>query len=419
MNNSAWLRNVLCPSLLLAALGIPTFLCESARAQTQPAIFPVPTQVTLPAGSYPVFVGDFNGDGKPDLASFLIATSTPASVGIQLDFGGSAPTTVTTTLCVAGAGQPSFADVNNDKKLDLVYSCNGFLTVQLGNGDGTFQAPAYYGKYIGPLVFADLNGDGYLDIAALIPTANAPSQVAVFLNQGATGPGVFATPTLYAAPAGATGLLAGDFNGDGKQDLITTIYTIGEPGIQTGYASFAVYYGNGDGTLKGPTTQSVAPLYSFTAGDFNGDGITDLAFLQVSAPNTLSTTVQILLGSNSGTFSQGAALSVPANLAQQQFPQGMAAVALANDGNLDLVVPTNLLNVFHGDGKGGFTPTGAYAVTTQTGLGPAYLFADANGDGNQDLIEAGGSSKSLSSWAMGTALFRRRRVDHCPVQLPT
>ena len=124
----------------------------------------------------------------------LSVTTTQTSFGIQLSFGGSAPTTVTTTLCVAGAGQPSFADVNNDKKLDLVYSCNGFLTVQLGNGDGTFQAPAYYGKYIGPLVFADLNGDGYLDIAALIATANAPSQVAVFLNQGATGPGVSQLP---------------------------------------------------------------------------------------------------------------------------------------------------------------------------------------------------------------------------------
>ena len=392
MNNSAWLRNVLCPSLLLAALGIPSFLSESAKAQTQPAIFPVATQVTLPAGSYPVFIGDFNGDGKPDLASFLSATTTPSSVGIQLNFGGSAPTTVTTTLCVAGAGQPSFADVNNDKKLDLVYSCNGFLTVQLGNGDGTFQAPVYYGKYIGTLVFADLNGDGYLDIAALIPTANAAPQVAVFLNQGSTAPGVFATPTLYAAPTGATGLLAGDFNGDGKQDLITTIYTVGAPGTQTAYTAVTIFSGNGDGTLKAPTTQSVAPFYSFTAGDFNGDGITDLAFLQVSAPNTLSTTVQILLGSNSGTFSQGAALSVPANLTQQQFPQGMAAVALTNDGNLDLVVPTNVLNVFHGDGKGGFTPTGAYAVTTQVGLGAAYLFADANGDGNQDLIVAGASS---------------------------
>ena len=73
----------------------------------------------------------------------------------------------------------------------------------------------------------------------------------------------------------------------------------------------------------------------------------------------------------------------------------MAAVALTKDGNLDLVVPTNLLNVFHGDGKGGFTPTGAYAVTTQVGLGAAYLFADANGDGNQDLIVAGLSSAVL------------------------
>ena len=68
----------------------------------------------------------------------------------------------------------------------------------------------------------------------LFPLANAPSQVAVFLNQGATAPGVFATPTLYAAPSGATGLLAGDFNGDGKQDLITTIYTVGGTGDPDG-----------------------------------------------------------------------------------------------------------------------------------------------------------------------------------------
>jgi hypothetical protein len=200
--------------------------------------------------------------------------------------------------------------------------------------------------------------------------------------------------------------LAGDFNGDGKQDLITTTYTISAPGTQTGYSEFTVFYGNGDGTLNAPKTQSVAPFYAFTAGDFNGDGITDLAFLLVSAPNTLFTTVQIMLGSNSGTFSQGAALPVAANLGQQQSPQGMAAVALTKDGNLDLVVPTNVLNVFHGDGKGGFTPTGAYAVTTQVGLGAAYLFADANGDGNQDLIVAGGSSEAFIFLGNGDSTFQ-------------
>jgi Bacterial Ig-like domain (group 3)/FG-GAP-like repeat len=403
MNTFAWLRNGLCTACLFIALIVLFSHGRSANAQSSPEIFPVARPITIPGESNPVFIGDFNGDGKPDLAYFSITTNAPAAVGIQLNFASSAPTTVTTTLCVAGAGQPSFADVNNDKKLDLVYSCNGFLTIQLGNGDGTFQAPAYFGKYIGTLVFADLNGDGYLDIAALIPTANAPWQVAVFLNQGATGPGVFATPTLYAAPNGATGLLAGDFNGDGKQDLITTIYIPGAPGTQTALAAFSIFYGNGDGTLKVATTQSVAPFYGFTAGDFNGDGITDLAFLLASTPNTLFTSVQILLGSNSGTFSQGAALPVPANLPSQQVPQGMAAVALTKDGNLDLLVTTNVLNVFQGDGKGGFTATGAYAFS---GVGAGYLFADVNGDGNQDLIAAGPSSEVFIFLGNGGSTFQ-------------
>ena len=406
MNTLALVRNAFWTTWLSVALIVLLSSSRPAGAQSSPAIFPVASPITLPGGSYPDFIGDFNGDGKPDLASFLSATTTPASVAIQLNFGGTAPATVTTALCVAGAAQPSFADVNNDKKLDLVYSCNGFLTIQLGNGDGTFQAPAYFGKYSGTLVFADLNGDGYLDIAALIPIANAAPQVAIFLNQGATAPGVFATPKLYAAPSGATGLWAGDFNGDGKQDLITTIYTVGAPGTQPAFTAYTLFYGNADGTLKAPATQSVAPFYSFTAGDFNGDGVTDLAFLLVSAPNTLFTSVQILLGSNSGTFSQGAAVPMPANLAPQQFPQGMTAVALTNDGNLDLVVPTNVLNVFHGDGKGGFTPTGAYAVTTQAGLGAAYLFADANGDGNQDLIVAGVGSEVFVFLGNGGSTFQ-------------
>jgi Bacterial Ig-like domain (group 3)/FG-GAP-like repeat len=405
MNAFALLRNALwsaCLSIVLFVL----FSCgRSANAQSSQAIFPVASPITLPGGSNPVFIGDFNGDGKPDLASYTY-TNNQYSVGIQLNFASSAPTTVTTTLCVAGALQPSFADVNNDKKLDLVYSCNGFLTIQLGNGDGTFQAPAYFGKYIGTLVFGDLNGDGYLDIAALIPTANAPPQVAVFLNQGPTAPGVFATPTLYAAPNGATGLLAGDFNGDGKQDLITTIYIPGAPGTQTAFTAFSIFYGNGDGTLKVATTQSVAPFYAFTAGDFNGDGVTDLAFLLVYPPNILFSTVQILLGSTNGTFSQGAAVPIPANLAPQEFAPGMTAIALTKDGNLDLLVTTNVLNVFHGDGKGGFTPTGSYGISPQGGAVPEYLFADVNGDGNQDLIVAGAVSEVFVFPGNGDGTFQ-------------
>jgi len=386
MNTFALLRNALRATCISVALIVFLSCDKAANAQASQAIFPVASSRTLPGDSSPIFIGDFNGDGKPDLAYIETISGGQLSLGIQLNFGASAPTTVTTPLCVAGASQPSFADVNNDKRLDLVYDCNGFLTIQLGNGDGTFQAPAYFGKYAGAL-FVDLNGDGYLDMAAFVANPNGITQVAVSLNQGATAPGVFGSPVLYAAPNGAFGLSAGDFNGDGKQDLITRIITTA--GNVTAFTGFSVLYGNGDGTLNGPKTQSVAPSYGLTTGDFNGDGVTDLGFLLAPAPNSPFTSVQILLGSNSETFSQGAALPIAATPTPQQIPQPMTAVALADGGNLDLLVTTDVLNVFHGDGKGGFTPTGSYAVSAQPGVGAGYLFADVNGDGNQDLIVPG------------------------------
>ncbi|WP_158750816.1 FG-GAP-like repeat-containing protein [Acidobacterium sp. S8] len=156
---------------------------------------------------------------------------------------------------------------------------------------------------------------------------------------------------------------------------------------------FSVLYGKGDGTLNAANTQSIAPFYSFTTGDFNNDGVTDLSFLLPPAANSLYTSVQILLGSTSGTFDQGAALPIAATPAPSSLGAGtMAAVALTSDGNLDLVFTTNVLNVFHGDGKGGFTPIGSYALT-----GSPLLFADVNGDGKQDLI--------LGNAAAGTFIF--------------
>jgi hypothetical protein len=180
----------------------------------------------------------------------------------------------------------------------------------------------------------------------------------------------------------------------------------GLPGAPTAaFTAVSVFYGNGSGTFNAPNTLAVAPFDGFTTGDFNGDGITDLAVLVAPAPFSLFTSVQILLGSNSEIFSQGVALPVAATAAAS-IPDPMAAVALTGDGNLDLVVTTNVLNVFHGDGKGGFTPSGTYGVSAYATLSAGYLFADVNGDGNQDLIAASQPSQVFLFLGDGGSTFQ-------------
>ena len=148
---------------------------------------------------------------------------------------------------------------------------------------------------------------------------------------------MFQSPKLYAAATGASSLLAGDFNGDGNQDVITANLNNGDP--YPVFTGFSIFYGKGDGTLNASATQSPSSFSSFTIGDFNGDGVTDLALLLLPPTNTsLFTSVQILLGSTTGTFTPGASLGVTAQAVSAAAILPMAAVALTSSGNLDLVV---------------------------------------------------------------------------------
>ena len=116
----------------------------------------------------------------------------------------------------------------------------------------------------------------------------------MLLNQGSTAPGILSTAKAYPGPTdGNPGLTAaGDFNGDGQQDIVVG-----------GSALLAVYYGNGDGTLQTAQTTPGGP--TLVTADFNHDGLTDIAYLG-GQPEIELISLQVLLGTSSGKFTEWA-----------------------------------------------------------------------------------------------------------------
>jgi hypothetical protein len=178
-----------------------------------------------------IAVGDFNGDGIPDAAIASRETFfdpetgehfTTGAVTIFLGTGGGFFGSPTVVNPVPGAGSIAVGDFNGDGIPDLLtvnaLDNSSSLSVLPGNGDGTFRPPITTTSAqgaLGPAVVADFNGDGILDVAAVSPSANS---VSVFLGNG---DGTFQAPLSFAVDNNPRGLAVGDFNGDGFPDLAT------------------------------------------------------------------------------------------------------------------------------------------------------------------------------------------------------
>jgi hypothetical protein len=169
------------------------------------------------AGSQSIAVGDFNGDGQPD-----VAVINSGANGVNVFLNGEGCLSVVNTIPATGLGPSSIAaaDFNGDGKLDLAVanSGNNNVTILLGNGDGTFTAAASPATGMAPnsLAVGDFNGDGVPDLAV----ANAgSSNVTILLGNG---DGTFAATAGPAADTGSRSVSAADFNGDGKEDLVVT-----------------------------------------------------------------------------------------------------------------------------------------------------------------------------------------------------
>src|SRR5207302_6303930 len=170
--------------------------------------------------------------------------------------------------------------------------------------------------------------------------------------------GTFRAALTFAAGSGPYSVAVGDFNGDGRPDLAVANYgSMQQPGT-----TITVMLGNGDGTFRAATTNTVDRNPSFVVvGDFNGDGKLDLA-----AANSGSYTVSVLLGNGNGTFQPALTFAAGTN------PYSVAVGDFNGDGKLDLAAAnsgSNDVSVLLSYGDGLFQPVRSSAA----GCDPSFV----------------------------------------------
>ncbi len=384
---------------------------------------------TIPGADTLVGVGDFNGDGVADLLLM-------DPVGIAVALGQGNLTYRTVIPSVAGALTAAFylnaftvGNFAGNAYSDAAMAVDGGLLVLRSNGEGTFASGDSYdiGTAVGTVTVADYNGDKSPDIAITV-SASYP-RVLLGNGNGAFTLAPDQNQTYSTAPPSQSAITA-DFNGDGKKDLdilgpSSYTYPFGQP---------LVLYGLGTATFDPPVTINTAPAL---VGDFNNDGRADMislasdgilvllgqgndTFTQVTttinyptsevaaigdfnrdgkldAVTVESGALRVWLGNGNGAFTQGALVN---NYFQQPNPKSVLVADIDGDGNPDIVVipyPNQSgfpfpLTFYYGNGDGTFQAAVSFPVThayTQVAV------ADVNQDNKPDLVLSDGSGISV------------------------
>ncbi|MCU1308280.1 MAG: conserved repeat domain protein [Acidobacteriaceae bacterium] len=262
------------------------------------------TAKVSPTGNSPtgLAVGDLDNDGHMDL---FVGGNGGSIVLFGLGDGTFRPSSVPLSF---GNGATNFSplvvDLNKDGKLDLITanSVFGKFTVALGNGDGTFQPEQTYftgWNSADQIASGDFNGDGNLDLVVVSFESNSAT---IYLGSAS---GVLTKGTSAFAGDGPEDVQVLDIDKDGKLDIVTSEYYSGK--IQ-------ILYGNGNGLFPYLDEFGFSPAAgALVPGDFDGDGLPDLAFT-ASAGTSFSVLLQTTKTLSATTLNSSLN---PSNLAQE------------------------------------------------------------------------------------------------------
>ena len=392
---------------------------------------------------------DVNGDGKPDvvLMEYGQDSSLPNQVAVLLNDGtGKFKPAIRSPITVGPSiPDPVFvaAKFRGLSTPDLIYVSTYdspyVVAFMPGNGDGTFGAAVTLATLPNPyLVTAgDFNGDGKLDFAVLgyasvgMLGSDDTWELDVFLGNG---DGTFKHLPPQTFPALTTAypyqLIAGNFNHDGKLDLL--IGNNANGGWVDSGDDLDLALGNGDGTFQIPTTL-FAHFGPVAVADLNNDGYLDLVqardpnanitqdALDIAGGSVITPAVTIYLGGPGGTFTQQATYIAPA----LQFPSTVPAIVghFDGSGNLDIALPivqstetgpgNQFLQIFQGNGTGAFTPNG---ILYQLPLYDSPIAgADYRGVGLTDLLDLVPSTSSVNTISPSPAPALALTADSSPL----
>ena len=341
-------------------------------------------QLVIPVGQGPgsIAMTDVNHDSKLDI---IVANSTSGTISVLIGDGNRhfAPAAGSPIACGKSPNDIAVGDFNGDGNLDLVIANTEtpYLTILLGDGKGGFSPsphspfethsyPHVHGVAVG-----DFNDDGKLDA---VTDSWGRNQILMFLGDG-KGNLVLPGRSFNTGKRPYERLRAGDFNKDGKQDVVTT---------DLDQNAVSILLGDGKGGLRdapgSPIPAGAAP-WAIAIEDMNNDGNLDLAIIPYApeVPDPKDVGITVLVGDGKGGFNKTP--GSPLSLAGCEGPDRVTTGDVNGDGFRDIVVAcaqNNKLMIYLGSKDGSFQISTRHVQTGWSGL----AIADLKGRGRGDIV---------------------------------